>query len=196
MTTPQTPPTSTSVNGKKAKHSSPPNLSEEKLLSGMQDQEKLTRNRKKLKRDRRELCSPKDVVTDMSQMTKEHEGNRYEVPLPQKEKGPIQKQKKRNSKPPSFKAVTNEEVYIEVPFSEPPKLPLISKERETDTLLLPELEREQSVSVNGEDPAATDTPSFPKSKSVIDETKRSLTYSHLPVLSCSRNNSYHLGKLR
>ena len=179
VTAPQTPPTLTSLNGKKAKHSSLPNnhLYSGEKLTGKQDQKKVTRNRKKVQRDSREVCSPTDVVTDMSQVTKKHE-----IPSPLlKGKETVQKWNRTNS-PPTLKAVTNEEVYIEEPSSEPTKLPLTTKELETDTLQLPELEREQSVSVNGEDPVAKDTPSLPEGKQVIDETIRSLIYSHPLVI--------------
>ena len=179
MTAPQTPPTLTSLNGKKAKHSSPPNnhLYSGEKLTEKQDQKKVTRNRKKVQRDSREVCSPTDVVTDMSQVTKKHE-----IPSPLlKGKETVQKRNRTNS-PPTLKAVTNEEVYIEEPSSEPTKLPLTTKELETDTFQLPKLEREQSVSVNREDPVAKDTPSLPEGKQVIDETIRSLIYSHPLVI--------------
>ena len=154
---------------------SPPNnnLSGEKLPSGIQNRQKLTRICKKVQRGRRELCFPTDVVTDISQVTKEHD-----VPSPPKEKETVQKE--NNSNPHTLEAVTNKEVCIEETSSEPPKLP--SSERETETLKLPELEREQSVSINKEDQVMKDTPSLLKGKSVIEETIRSLTYTHPLVL--------------
>ena len=95
-----------------------------------------------------------------------------------KAKGTLQKE--TNSNPHTLKAVTNKEVGIEEPFSEPSKLPLTASERET--FPLPDLEREQSVSVNREDQVSKDTPSLLKGKSVIEETILSLTYSHPLVL--------------
>ena len=153
------------VNNEEDDQRSPPNnhLSGEKLPSGIQDGQKLTRNCKKVQRGRRELCFPTDVVTDKSQVTKEHD-----VPSPLKEKEIVQR--KTNSNPHTLKAVTNKEVCIEETSSEPPKLPLTAKERDTETTPLPGLEREQSVSVNGEDEVTKGTPSLLKGKSVIKET--------------------------
>ena len=144
---------------------SPPNnnLSGEKLPSGIQNRQKLTRICKKVQRGRRELCFPTDVVTDISQVTKEHD-----VPSPPKEKETVQKE--NNSNPHTLEAVTNKEVCIEETSSEPPKLPLTAKEQDTETTPLPELEREQSVSLNGEDEVMKGTPSLLKGKSVIKET--------------------------
>ena len=123
----------------------------------------LTRSSKTVKRNSQELYSQTDVVTDMPQVTKEH------VPSPPKKK------KKIFSKPSTLGAIINEEVYIDEPFSETPKLSLIAKEREKKTLELSELEKVQSVSVNQ---VVKDIPLLQKGKSVSDKTNSSLKYSY------------------